>query len=79
MAATTTRTLAAAIIAMSRTLSLNVVAQGVETKEQADFLRRKDYGEYQGFDLNKPVPADEMAKALRTQTDGAPTDADQVA
>lgn len=61
--------LANAIIAMGRSLSLNVVAQGVETKEQADFLRQNAYGEFQGFYLNKPVPADQIAELLRTQPD----------
>ena len=71
--------LAAAIIAMGRTLSLNVVAQGVETKEQADFLRQKDYGEFQGFYLNKPMPADEVAELLRTRSESAHIDTDQFA
>lgn len=57
-----------AIIAMGRTLSLNVVAQGVETKEQADYLRQNICDEFQGFYLNKPVPADQMAELLRTQS-----------
>jgi diguanylate cyclase (GGDEF)-like protein len=57
-----------AIIAMGRTLSLTVVAQGVETKEQADYLRQNACDEFQGFYLNKPVPADQMAELLRTQS-----------
>ncbi|MEO8360818.1 MAG: EAL domain-containing protein [Vicinamibacteria bacterium] len=56
-----------AIIAMGRTLSLTVVAQGVETKEQADFLRLNACDEVQGFYLNKPLPADEIASLLRDQ------------
>jgi diguanylate cyclase (GGDEF)-like protein len=73
------RNLTEAIIAMGRTLSLNVVAQGVETKEQADYLRRNSCDEFQGFYLNKPVPADQMAELLRTQsviTDTADSDPD---
>lgn len=59
--------LTAAIIAMGRTLSLTVVAQGVETKEQAEFLRNSACDEFQGFYLNQPVPADQIADLLRTQ------------
>lgn len=58
-----------AIIAMGRALSLTVVAQGVETKEQADFLRRNDCDEFQGFYLNKPEPADQIAALLQSQSE----------
>jgi diguanylate cyclase (GGDEF)-like protein len=57
-----------AIIAMGRTLSLTVVAQGVETKEQADFLRHNACDQFQGFYLNKPLPGDQMAELLRAQS-----------
>ena len=59
--------LALAIIAMGRALSLTVVAQGVETKEQADVLRQNACAEFQGFYLNPPVPPDEMAALLAKQ------------
>ncbi len=62
------KALTKAIIAMGRTLSLTVVAQGVETKEQADYLRQNACDEYQGFYLNKPMPADQMAELLRVQS-----------
>lgn len=60
------RNLAEAIIALGQTLSLTVVAQGVETKEQAEYLRHNGYGEFQGFYLDKPVPADQIVELLRT-------------
>jgi diguanylate cyclase (GGDEF)-like protein len=60
-----------AIIAMGRTLSLTVVAQGVETKEQADFLRLNACDEFQGFYLNKPMPAEQIAELLRKQLAGS--------
>jgi len=65
------KALTEAIIAMGRTLSLTVVAQGVETKEQADFLRQNACDEFQGFYLNKPMPADQMTELLRPQLDTA--------
>jgi len=42
---------------MGKTLSLTVVAQGVETKEQAEFLRVHACDEFQGFYFNKPMSA----------------------
>ena len=58
---------AGAIIAMGRSLSLTVVAQGVETRAQADFLQRHACDELQGFYFNRPVPADAFAALLRAQ------------
>jgi len=59
--------LAGAIIAMGRTLSLTVVAQGVETKEQADYLRQKACDEIQGFYFKRPLPADQISRLLLAQ------------
>jgi diguanylate cyclase (GGDEF)-like protein len=61
------RDLAKAVIAMGRTLSLNIVAQGVETREQAEFLRDNACVVFQGFYLGRPVPAGQMADLLRQQ------------
>jgi diguanylate cyclase (GGDEF)-like protein len=60
--------LADAIIAMGKSLSTTVVAQGVETKEQAEFLRVHACDELQGFYFNKPLPADKFAQLMRAQT-----------
>lgn len=62
------KALTEAIIAMGRTLSLTVVAQGVETKEQADFLRDNACDEFQGFYFNKPLPAAQFMALLQGQT-----------
>jgi diguanylate cyclase (GGDEF)-like protein len=56
-----------AIIAMGKSLSLTVVAQGVETKEQADLLRAHACDEFQGFYFNKPVSADQFTALLLAQ------------
>ena len=56
--------LTGAIIAMGRKLSLTVVAQGVETREQADLLRQHACDEIQGFYFNRPLPPDEIAGLL---------------
>jgi diguanylate cyclase (GGDEF)-like protein len=59
--------LTAAIISMGKSLSLTVVAQGVETKEQADYLRARSCDEFQGFYFNKPVSAQEFTELLQAQ------------
>jgi EAL domain-containing protein (putative c-di-GMP-specific phosphodiesterase class I) len=61
------RALTEAIIAMGKALGRTVVAQGVETKEQADFLRQYACDEFQGFFLDKPLPADQMTSLIRAQ------------
>jgi diguanylate cyclase (GGDEF)-like protein/PAS domain S-box-containing protein len=53
-----------AIIAMSHSLGLKVVAEGVETEEQASTLRRMDCDEYQGFLFSKAVPIDALLKLI---------------
>jgi EAL domain-containing protein (putative c-di-GMP-specific phosphodiesterase class I) len=56
--------LADAVIAMGKSLSLTVVAQGVETREQAEFLRGHACDEIQGFYFNRPLPPEEFVKLL---------------
>jgi diguanylate cyclase (GGDEF)-like protein/PAS domain S-box-containing protein len=53
-----------AIIAMAKTLSLTVVAEGVETEAQANFLRENACDEMQGYYFSKPVHPDEFAALL---------------
>ncbi|MES2099284.1 MAG: EAL domain-containing protein [Pseudomonadota bacterium] len=56
-----------AIIAMGHSLELHVVAEGVERKDQLDFLRREGCDEYQGYFFAKPM-AEAALTALLTQT-----------
>jgi diguanylate cyclase (GGDEF)-like protein len=62
------RDVTAAIIAMGKSLSPTVVAQGVETKEQADFLRKHACNECQGFYFNKPLSIQQFTELLYAQT-----------
>ncbi|MFO7570833.1 MAG: EAL domain-containing protein [Smithellaceae bacterium] len=54
-----------AIIAMGKSLCLNVVAEGVETIEQEDFLREHFCDEMQGYFFSKPVSHEKFADLLR--------------
>jgi EAL domain-containing protein (putative c-di-GMP-specific phosphodiesterase class I) len=52
------------IIAMARTLGFTVVAEGVETHAQLEFLRNLECDEAQGYLLARPVEAEEFASAF---------------
>jgi diguanylate cyclase (GGDEF)-like protein len=54
----------AAILAMSQQLGLNVVAEGVETREQLEFLRLHKCDHIQGYICSKPLPASEFFALL---------------
>jgi diguanylate cyclase (GGDEF)-like protein len=54
-----------AIISMSHSLGLSVIAEGVETKEQLDFLKTHHCDEIQGYYFGRPVPADTFEQILR--------------
>ncbi|HEY0818545.1 MAG TPA: EAL domain-containing protein [Rhizobacter sp.] len=58
------KAITSAIIAMGKTLSLTVVAEGVETAEQQDFLREQACDEMQGYYFSKPVAPEEFAALL---------------
>jgi diguanylate cyclase (GGDEF)-like protein/PAS domain S-box-containing protein len=54
-----------AIIAMGKTLSLTVIAEGVETMEQKQFLREHECDEMQGFHFSKPIGPEQFADLVR--------------
>jgi EAL domain-containing protein (putative c-di-GMP-specific phosphodiesterase class I) len=58
-----------AIIAMAHSLELKVVAEGVETQAQMDFLKSQNCDEIQGFLISRPVEASAFAELLRAQID----------
>jgi diguanylate cyclase (GGDEF)-like protein/PAS domain S-box-containing protein len=58
-------TIAIAIINMAHSLRLKVVAEGVETREQLDFLRVHGCDEVQGYFLARPLPAEELFAKFR--------------
>ncbi|WP_158540885.1 EAL domain-containing protein [Thiomonas sp. X19] len=62
-----------AVLLLARELGLRVVAEGVETAEQLEFLRSHGCDTYQGYFCSRPVPADEFAALLRGQGRLIPT------
>jgi len=59
-----------AIIAMSNTLRLRVIAEGVETEEQLDLLRIEGCCEYQGYLFARPMDAEAMTALLNDANKG---------
>ena len=55
----------AAMIGLAHSLHMTVIAEGVETLEQLNFLRSLDCDEVQGYFVSPPVPAEEFAQILR--------------
>jgi diguanylate cyclase (GGDEF)-like protein len=60
--------MAAAVLKMASALGLPVVAEGVETAEQADRLRSLGYATAQGHHLGRPQPADSFGDLLGSLT-----------
>jgi EAL domain-containing protein (putative c-di-GMP-specific phosphodiesterase class I) len=52
------------IIAMTEALGLNVIAEGVETREQFEFLDLRGCHAFQGYLFSKPVPLAQFEAAL---------------
>ncbi|WP_131110592.1 EAL domain-containing protein [Sulfuricystis thermophila] len=57
----------ATIIAMAHALRLKVLAEGVETHAQLDFLRERGCDFYQGFLMSRPLPVDAFTRLLDRQ------------
>ena len=53
-----------AIITMAKNLNLEILAEGVETQKQLDFLKSKKCGEVQGFYFSKPLRAEQLEELL---------------
>jgi len=59
-----------AIISMSHTLNLLVLAEGIETEEQQEFVRSIHCDQAQGYLYHKPMPADDICTLLQGKPSG---------
>jgi diguanylate cyclase (GGDEF)-like protein len=66
------RAIANAIICMGKALGLTVVAEGVETEGQDEFLSRSLCDELQGYLFSKPLPADAVHRLFIDRTEAPP-------
>ncbi len=53
-----------AIISLAHGLKLKVIAEGVETQEQLDYLKAQGCDEVQGYYLSRPLPPEAVTKML---------------
>jgi diguanylate cyclase (GGDEF)-like protein len=53
-----------AIVGLGRGLSMNIVAEGVETSDQLDFLREEDCHHVQGYLVGRPYPIEKYAEEV---------------
>ncbi|WP_152401712.1 EAL domain-containing protein [Paenibacillus cellulositrophicus] len=58
----------ATVIAMAHKLGIDVIAEGVETKDQLNFLRSQNCHEVQGFYYYPPIPAEQIEQLLMQTT-----------
>ncbi|AJQ25800.1 EAL and GGDEF domain-containing protein [Pelosinus fermentans] len=51
-----------AVVALGKSLKIKTIAEGVETKQELDFLRKLECDEIQGYYFSKPLPSDDFIK-----------------
>ncbi len=66
--------IALTIIRMAHGLKLDVIAEGVETEAQLEYLRRHGCDQIQGYHFSRPLPLSEIEQVLREEKRLAPTD-----
>jgi EAL domain-containing protein (putative c-di-GMP-specific phosphodiesterase class I) len=66
-----------AIVSLAHSLRLKVVAEGVETLAQLDFLKAVGCDEYQGYHFSRPLPSNEFERVVREKSAQAQQFADE--
>jgi len=64
--------IAQAVILLAHSMKLCVIAEGVETEAQLEFLRKHGCDRMQGYYFSRPVPAVEIANLIRTASSAPP-------
>jgi diguanylate cyclase (GGDEF)-like protein len=64
--------IAQAVVALGRAMGLSVIAEGVETEEQREFLAGLDCHTFQGYLFSRPKPLEEFQQLLRCSEDPLP-------
>ena len=62
-----------AVIAMGKALNIRVIAEGVETQEQLNFLKEHGCYEFQGYLFSRPMAANALTEMIHTASPGAYT------
>ncbi|MBT8371689.1 MAG: EAL domain-containing protein, partial [Deltaproteobacteria bacterium] len=58
------RAIVAAIVFLAKSLKLSTVAEGIEKKEELEFLRKLGCRQYQGYFFSRPVPSNELIELV---------------
>jgi len=58
------KSLVTAMIAMAHSLNMKVIAEGIETEQQLDFLMGQGCDEVQGYLISRPIPAEQFRKMI---------------
>ena len=66
---TESRAITSSVIQLAHQLSIKVVAEGVETQQQYEFLKEKGVDFYQGFYFHRPMYLDQIKQLGSEQTD----------
>ena len=64
--------IAKTVVALAQSLGLTVIAEGVETEAQRDFLARHGCHAYQGYLFSRPLPIEEFEQFLTTSSGRIP-------
>ncbi len=65
--------LVSAIVGIGKCLNLRVIAEGVESKRELEFLQLRKCDEAEGYFFSRPVPPDQLVGLIKSGRDGQPS------